>query len=744
MNLQKITIREYLTQKGIPFHDNGKELITKCLFNNCDKDSSGSEAHLYFSTETGQYNCKKCGVKGNLITLAKFLNDDPIKIGPVNIETRKRNVRTITPLLVEKYHNSLTPEIREYLNNRGISDKIISEYKIGYGNFHKTWWITIPIKDLTGNFVYLKLRQDPKYGDKKITWPEGEAQIYEWDDVINATDRLLITEGETDALLMKANGINCISSTHGANTFKEEWLKYFNKDISYYICYDNDAAGRSGTQKVISLLYKNGFKNINVITLPDIVGDKGDLGDYVSRLRLPISDLFSKYSKPYPEKIDASIFQPITSKDIVEVLEPTIKKDDVAKVITTLAMINTYTEESQMNIFFNAPSSTGKSHIPLSISELFPKEDLIILANCSPAAFFHEQGKYVKEVNEIRVDLSKKILIFTDMPHPELLTRLRSFLSHDQKESKSKITDKSEKGGNRTKVVVLIGFPTVMFCSAGLKVDEQESTRFIMLSPSIEQDKLIAGIKQSIQKEANKQSFRASIEADEKRSLFKKRILAIKQANIADVIIGNSDLVEKLFLHDTSKPIKPRQQRDIKKVICLIKGFSLFNLWFRKRDGDYIYATEEDITEAYKLWDSISIGQDYGLAPYIFKLYTDIIIPLWKEKINSKDLDNNFPSSGIKRQEILKKHNETYGRPLSMIYLRQHILPQLEQAGLIAQEKSNDDGRQMVVFPLELEIDKDIQNNSAYDSVVKQERKYSDSWGGVKVQNVNLTDKKYE
>jgi hypothetical protein len=527
---------------------------------------------------------------------------------------------------------------------------------------------------------------------------------------------------------MKSKGINCISGTAGAETFKEEWLEYFDKELPYYICYDNDETGQKGSKRVASMLHENGFKDVNIITLPDEVGEKGDLGDYVVRLNLPIEDLFTKYAKKYPELIDTSVFQPVTAKDIIEILEPTIKKDDVAKIITTLAMIDTYTEESQMNIFFNAPSSTGKSHIPLSVAELFPPEDIITLANCSPTAFFHEQGKYKKDTNEIRVDLSRKILIFTDMPHPELLTRLRSFLSHDQKESKAKITDKSERGGNRTKTVVLIGFPTVMFCSAGLKIDEQESTRFIMLSPSIEQDKIIAGIKQSIQKEVNRQSFKANIEADEKRIQFKKRIEAIKQEYVSDVRICDPELVERLFLHDTSKAVKPRQQRDIKKVISLIKGFALLNMWHRKRDGGYVYASKDDILNAFNLWNSISVGQDYGLAPYIYTLYTDIILPIWREK-NEKATDSmsQLEEKGIKRQEILKKHSEVYGRPLGITYLRQHILPQLEQAGLIAQEKSSSDGRQIVTYPIELDVEKEAENNDTGDRGVKQENTASNN-----------------
>ncbi|MEX1027480.1 MAG: hypothetical protein WD049_05670, partial [Candidatus Paceibacterota bacterium] len=360
--------------------------------------------------------------------------------------------------------------------------------------------------------------------------------------------------------------------------------------------------------------------------------------------------------------------------------------------------------ESQMNIFFNAPSSTGKSHIPLSVAELFPKEDQVILANCSPTAFIHEQGKFNKEKNQIMVDLSRKILIFTDMPHPELLTRLRSFLSHDQKESTSKITDKSEKGGNRTKTVVMIGFPTVVFCSAGLRVDEQESTRFIMLSPSIEQDKIRAGIRQSIRKETDRAKFKEGVESDKKRQQFMQRILAIKQEHIEDVKIGNPELLEELFLVDPAKAVSPRQQRDIKKVICLIKGFALFNLWFREREGNCILATEEDTRAGFELWNSISLGQEHGLAPYVYSIYTDIIIPLWNEHLQrAKTQMNVFADDGIERQAILKKHTEIHGRSLNITYLRQNILPQLEQAGLIVQERSTHDGRRMVVFPLELE-----------------------------------------
>lgn len=76
MEIQTNSVREYLTQKGILFRERNGELIIKCVFSTCDNDSKGNEAHLYISAETGQYECKKCGTKGNMLTLARHFGDN--------------------------------------------------------------------------------------------------------------------------------------------------------------------------------------------------------------------------------------------------------------------------------------------------------------------------------------------------------------------------------------------------------------------------------------------------------------------------------------------------------------------------------------------------------------------------------------------------------------------------------------------------------------------------------------------
>ncbi len=722
MKNNNVDIEKYLTLKGIAFRVSGNELITKCIFSDCDSDSRGEEAHLYFSRDTGQYQCKKCDAKGNIITLKKHFGDFVPKREIKEEKEQKRNRRTLTPSMVEEYHRALTPEILKYLYERGISDTVIENYKVGYGYFYGKRWITFPIKDIDGNYLCFKLRQDPKDGKEKMTWPNGvEAQIYDWDTLRFSEGRLLVVEGEGDVLLMKSNGVESITNTHGAMTVKEFWMEHFKTDIEYFICYDNDDTGRKGAYKMANTLLNHGCNKIKIITLPEEVDDKGDLGDYVVRLGLSIDDLFTKYAKEYPERIDTSDFKEITIQDVCKVLDATIKKDDNNKATGFLSMLTTYTYESQMNVFFNAPSSTGKSHIPLSLITLFPKEDVITLAHCSPTAFFHEQGKFDKEKNEIVVDLSKKIIVFTDMPDTALISRLRPILSHDEKETHFKMTDKNQKGGNRTKNVTLIGYPSVYFCSAGLKVDEQESTRFLMVSPSVENDKLLQGIQQSIMKESDREKFMDAVNSDPERIELQRRILAIKQAEIYDVKIENTELIERLYFKD-SKTLKPRQQRDIKKIISLIKGFALLNLWFRKSEDNFIWANDADIENTFTLWNSISIGQDYGLAPYVFEIYTKIILVLWNEPSEEWGpySSENDKKHAVSRKQILDRHYKIYGRPLSSIYLRQHILPQLEQVGLIMQERSVDDKREMVVIPLETEIEP-IKNYSDEDCGVNME-----------------------
>jgi len=390
---------------------------------------------------------------------------------------------------------------------------------------------------------------------------------------------------------------------------------------------------------------------------------------------------------PTEAAIGATDFKPLSVVELTKILGLTIRRDEVNKVITFLAQLSAYAGDDQINISFNAPSSTGKSFIPLEIARLFPSKDVIKLGNCSPTAFYHEQGEYDKKTNTIKIDLSGKILIFLDQPSTQLLERIRSLLSHDEKIIKAKITDKNQRGGNRTKTVALKGFPAVIFCSAGLRIDEQEATRFLLLSPEITFEKIREAIFEKIKKETDTKLYRNSVEEDPARKLLKQRILAIKQVNIEEIRLGNPELVKRLF-SKTMKLPKPRHQRDIARVISLIKVLALLNLWHRPIRGQALVANDTDIREAFAIWEGISEAQELNLPPYVLNLYRDVILEAFKSA-----------NRGLSRQEIMKKHYEVYGRFLPDWQLRQWIIPMLETAGLVVQEADQLDRRKILVFP---------------------------------------------
>jgi 5S rRNA maturation endonuclease (ribonuclease M5) len=698
-------LRDYLASKGVKIiKENGNEVAIHCLFSNCDADSTGTEAHLYISAETGEYHCKKCGASGNLITLKRHFGDSMAVV----------KVSRFSPNLIEKFHAAIPDGIRRYLNGRGITDAIISSYRLGYASLLGKEWITIPIRDRDGNYIYLKLRQDPTQGNDKMMFPRGEPQLYGWENLNTESDTLVICEGEFDRLLLVSKGVNAITSTHGAGTFKLEWINDIKKFSKIYLCLDNDDAGKRGASRIADMFDKIDHKGIFIVSLPEMTDNGKDITDYFISNNGTVEDLFAKYAKPYPEPIDTSRFKPISMDEIRDILGLTIKNDDENKIVTFLCDLSAFTDNAQFNIMFQAPSSSGKSFIPMEIISLFPKESTLILSNASPTSFFHEHGEFDKEKNETIVDLSRIIIVFLDMKSFQLLERMRPLLSHDDKEIRTKITDKNEKGGNRTKTVVIRGFPSFIFCSTSINLDEQEATRFILLSPETNIEKIKQGVHQAIVWESDRDAYRARLEADPNRRLLIERIKAIKQEKIQEIKITNQEKVEKRFL-EYAKILKPRHQRDAKRVISLIKSIALVNLWWRERDGSTIIANEEDIDAAFRIWEKIALCQELQISPYILEMYQKVILPLW----NKRPVDDfeGFAQpeenrAGISRKDISRKHFQVYGRTLDDIKLRQTVLPAMEAAGLIIQEPDKDDKRKMLVFPIYLDDKKNQQVES--------------------------------
>jgi len=389
--------------------------------------------------------------------------------------------------------------------------------------------------------------------------------------------------------------------------------------------------------------------------------------------------------------------QEMSLQDLQDTLALTIKSDNINKCIVYFGCLSIYTYEDQFNILLNAPSSTGKSYIAQEITKLFPKEDIVTLSYCSPTSFFHEASEPDEDGNYV-VDLANKIILFLDQPHADLLARLRPVLSHDEKELEVRITDKNQKGGNRTKKIIIKGYPTVLFCTAGGNIDEQETSRCFVLSPEVNVEKIMSSLN-AIADSADPE-IHIDIEQDEKRIQLKKRIQMVKDANIKDVYVpGELGFVEQYIASVGEVNLRPTDQRGIKRVLSLVKMNALNNFMHRKRDGDFIYANETDIEAAFTLWSEIAQAQVCGLSTYTYGIFQRVIKPLWETDSQKDDYGHK---GGATYKQISAGYYEEYGVSLNDKVMKQHIA-ELESAGLVALEKDFSDSRRILIVPTEVE-----------------------------------------
>jgi hypothetical protein len=407
------------------------------------------------------------------------------------------------------------------------------------------------------------------------------------------------------------------------------------------------------------------------------------------------AEWLKKENDQLKSKIDTSRFKEITLDDVAKVLSDTIVDDDTNKKIVFIGMLSAYTDESQVNVSMNAPSSQGKTHIVQEVAKLFPKEDKIEIHSATPTSFFYEIDYIDKEHNVRYKDVRRKILIFYELPDPSLQLKLRPLLSHDAREIIHKQTNKS-KGRNVTDTTVVRGHAAFFFCSANMKLDEQEATRAILLSPEITQEKLARSVHLRAIRSADEKKFNDWLESVFERVTLKDRIIAIRDEHIDEVIIKNPEAIEQRFLELVGTLI-PRHQRDIAHLFELIRSVTILNVWFRRQPDGTVVANDSDVKQAFDLFDELFDSQNLNLPPAVHSFYKKYVVPAYV-KLREKNINDQPKQCDFKDQKIglTEKDLSTFylmseGTSLNGDTLRKNILPQLENSGLIVWQKPDKD-----------------------------------------------------
>jgi hypothetical protein len=168
-------------------------------------------------------------------------------------------------------------------DSRGLTRSTVEAAQIGWDGQR----YTIPVYDEAGVLQNIRRYKPRPSGEesKFLNWVQdghkyGESRLYRPRIVPWPAEggRVVLCEGEMDCLVLHQAGIAATTSTGGSGSFRPEWSRLF-RGLSVVICYDNDRAGRSGASRAAEILSGSGI-SVSVASLPDAVGEKGDVTDY--------------------------------------------------------------------------------------------------------------------------------------------------------------------------------------------------------------------------------------------------------------------------------------------------------------------------------------------------------------------------------------------------------------------------------------------------------------------------------
>jgi DNA primase len=155
--------------------------------------------------------------------------------------------------LAAKFHRALPNRIREYPHSRGIPDEVVNRHFLGWNG----WRIMIPVFNRKGVCAFFRLAKDPDNqsdAPKMLSLRGSSVELYGWEVLRLKPQRVVICEGEFDRLVLEANGLEAVTSTGGAGTFRPEWAEAFTEISEVYICFDRDEAGRKGALRIARMI----------------------------------------------------------------------------------------------------------------------------------------------------------------------------------------------------------------------------------------------------------------------------------------------------------------------------------------------------------------------------------------------------------------------------------------------------------------------------------------------------------
>lgn len=284
--IEELDLAAYLTSKGIAvYRAAGQEVTAHCLW--ClDGDPKG-KGRLYLNTESWLYKCFRCDAHGNRTTLLEHFGDvDGLKHAAGSDPGLRRRILTEA---AEFAHEMLLANERkaQYLLDRGITEDLIVEQKLGYvpknvgisemlpvfqsGAAKRIDLIGAGLMTLSGKEFFsdslvipywsygsvVQLREKKVDGKYRST-TNDRVHLFNSDALIGAPE-VLITEGEFDALrviaAIRESGDRTLAALGvvglpGAGVWPEGFVDMLDRARKVYLGLDPDETGRKFAEKL--------------------------------------------------------------------------------------------------------------------------------------------------------------------------------------------------------------------------------------------------------------------------------------------------------------------------------------------------------------------------------------------------------------------------------------------------------------------------------------------------------------
>ncbi|MDG6926718.1 MAG: hypothetical protein JRN09_09230, partial [Nitrososphaerota archaeon] len=423
-------------------------------------------------------------------------------------------------------------------------------------------------------------------------------------------------------------------------------------------------------------------------------------------------------------------------------------KDDEDLLEHVLIVCFSSFSSNPLNLGVMAPSSEGKSYVVSLVADLFKRATHI--TGSSAKAFFYENGTYVEEVEGengqkayadlqgkvdqlkkrivqdredssareefralmskalLKVNMDRRIIVFSEPPGAELFEALKPLLSHDKWESIYQTVDKAGSGELRTKKILLVGWPAFIFCSAknldAWSMWPEIQSRCVIVSPRMDESKYrhandLTAKLLGLPSFALRQLFPPDLEIaareavrDVELSMDRMRLLGQSEGagSKRDNFVFNpfADQLSELFPHEQG--VMMRQFSYLMKyvnMLTLTRVAKRPKLIIRDQARASI-ATLEDVQNAIRL---VSTSIWAAVPAYKLAFCTDVLESAFIQAGNS-------PVS----TKLLLSVARSKGMKIGPDSLRKTYLVPLEEAGLAVSEVDPTDKRSLVWSPVQM------------------------------------------